>query len=283
MCTTLADGADGGCVSFVGPYDVCDSADEVRVVNSELGTPQMECSSSKVMMEDGDKKGFVCKAANCRVASNETVCMRDELPTKFEMKETVCEKCVEGRVKLRPVVETRNVCRNKSEEFCLDVIDREVKWRKWCRPLPGGAGLNPTAGSPPDTPRFGSNRRPRPVAKLDEETLRELGMDDVSEETTTEEPEPAQYHIEVSPGRWISTADEEEAHRLLEEQRQKEDDFSSRENEVETSTEASLSSTTTTTSLTTSNPPQSKEQLQRKAFRSRITTCLFKPRECRFK
>ncbi len=38
-------------------------------------------------------------------------------------------------MKVRPVVEQRRVCRRKEEEFCLDVVDREVRWRKWCREI----------------------------------------------------------------------------------------------------------------------------------------------------
>ncbi len=61
--------------------------------------------------------------------------MRDRLPRPYELKEVVCERCLEGRVKVRPVVEQRRVCRRKEEEFCLDVVDREVRWRKWCREI----------------------------------------------------------------------------------------------------------------------------------------------------
>ena len=143
------------CVNLVGPRDVCDDRDEMKVMNSELGRTQMDCTSSMKSHSrrnrqgrkegggsgggggdggDGDDGGF-CFSSRCVVTANDTSCVRDRLPVRYELKEVVCEKCVEGRVKVRPVVETRNVCRTKRENFCLDVVDKEVRWRKWCRPL----------------------------------------------------------------------------------------------------------------------------------------------------
>ena len=36
------------CVSLVGPDDVCDDSDEMKIVNSELGRSRLECTSSKM-------------------------------------------------------------------------------------------------------------------------------------------------------------------------------------------------------------------------------------------
>ena len=92
----------------------------MKVVNNELGKSQLECTSSKARRRQGrGDNGFLtpntgfCFPSHCTVVRNSTSCVRDSLPKKYEMKEIVCEKCLEGRVKVRPVVESRNICRNK--------------------------------------------------------------------------------------------------------------------------------------------------------------------------
>ena len=50
------------------------------------------------------------------MTSNRTDCVSDSMPEMFDLKETVCERCVDERVKVRPVVEERTVCRN--EQCC---------------------------------------------------------------------------------------------------------------------------------------------------------------------
>ncbi len=67
------------------------------------------------------------------MTSNRTECVSDSTPEIFELKEVICEKCLDERVKVRPVVEEREVCRNKTQRFCLTVDEESVKWRKWCR------------------------------------------------------------------------------------------------------------------------------------------------------
>ncbi len=305
-------------MNFIGPGDVCDEHDEMKVVNSELGSPTLSCSSSKI--SEGSNQ--FCFPSECRVVTNSTSCVRDRLPTKFEMKEVVCEKCVEGRVKIRPVVETRNICRKKEENFCLDTVDREVRWRKWCRKLKYGEA---------------SSIRPRAA-----------GTDDDGEGAKGE----SKYHIELSPGKWVTTTNRTEARRLLIRQKEEEEkypvayvekDESNNNNEdkaqgssardafleetrlkenqvidtAETSTENSIVVTTTknhdddnVTESNTANgelPEQprsaaaavsaasdadqqedgninsAKVSEERRSFRARISSCLFNPRKCRFR
>ena len=46
------------------------------------------------------------------MTSNRTNCVTDHTPETFDLRETVCERCVDERVKVRPVVEERTVCRD---------------------------------------------------------------------------------------------------------------------------------------------------------------------------
>ena len=46
------------------------------------------------------------------MTSNRTNCVTDHTPEIFDLRETVCERCVDERVKVRPVVEERTVCRD---------------------------------------------------------------------------------------------------------------------------------------------------------------------------
>ena len=57
-------------------------------------------------------QGF-CHPPHCRVTSNRTNCVTDHTPETFDLRETVCERCVDERVKVRPVVEERTVCRDE--------------------------------------------------------------------------------------------------------------------------------------------------------------------------
>ena len=59
-----------------------------------------------------ETQGF-CHPSNCRVTSNRTNCVTDHTPEMFDLRETVCERCVDERVKVRPVVEERTVCRDE--------------------------------------------------------------------------------------------------------------------------------------------------------------------------
>ena len=52
------------------------------------------------------------------MTSNRTNCVSDIMPEIFDLRETVCERCVDERVKVRPVVEERTVCR---EEQCCQI------------------------------------------------------------------------------------------------------------------------------------------------------------------
>ncbi|TRY73979.1 hypothetical protein TCAL_15777 [Tigriopus californicus] len=131
LCFTFEDGS-GHCQSFRSPREMlrdCEQIEEMKVINSEVSSaPKLHCQEK---MADED----YCHPSHCRVVTNKTRCVTDSLPKMVQLKEIVCEKCMEGRVKLRPVVETRRVCRDKVEHICLDIQEEEVTWRKWCRPL----------------------------------------------------------------------------------------------------------------------------------------------------
>lgn len=131
LCFTFEDGT-GHCKSFRSPREMlrdCKQIEEMKVINNEVSSaPKLQCQE-KIADED------YCHPSHCRVVTNKTRCVTDSLPKMVQLKEIVCEKCVEGRVKLRPVVETRRVCRDKVEHICVDVEEEDVTWRKWCRAL----------------------------------------------------------------------------------------------------------------------------------------------------
>ncbi len=237
MCMTRTDGT-GECKSFVGESDECDSRTEMKVVNSEIGHSRVDCSYRKE-----DNGGGFCYPSNdgCHVVKNETSCFRDQLPKKLELKEVVCEKCVEGRIKVRPVVEIRNVCREETENFCLDVDDEEVTWRKWCK-------------------------------KIDDDVVAARILDETTtkpvEDQEDEKPQ-AEYHIEVSPGEWVTTSIESEARRLLKRQKVLEKDFVPDEDALETHHDLH------------SNEVK-EEKPEDNEFKKRFTDCLRDVRSCKF-
>ena len=69
----------------------------MKVVNTEIGNSDLQCTST---MSTGDNSNDVCVPAHCTVEDDGTNCVRDSLPKEFTLKETVCEKCREGRAKV---------------------------------------------------------------------------------------------------------------------------------------------------------------------------------------
>ena len=107
----------------------------MKIVSSEIGRARLVCNTLQGEGGDDDEQQFCFDDSECRLIKNETNCLSDRIPKRFELKDVVCEKCVEGRAKIRPVVESREICQLKDEEFCLDVVEQEEHWRKWCRPI----------------------------------------------------------------------------------------------------------------------------------------------------
>ena len=151
-----------------------------------------------------------CHPTNCHVISNRTNCVSDTTGEIFNLKETVCEKCLEERIKVRPVVEERLVCRNKKEKFCLTIDEKSVKWRKWCRSILVGGRLDASdyqAQKQGEEQHFCFSLIYRInfcLYFLDKESSGNTGNE--------------VYHIEVSPGRWVITSNQKEAELLLKQQ-----------------------------------------------------------------
>ena len=70
------------------------------------------------------------------MTSNRTNCVTDHTPETFELRETVCERCVDERVKVRPVVEERTVCRDERTVGWLFVdISAQLQWERMLNPV----------------------------------------------------------------------------------------------------------------------------------------------------
>ena len=66
------------------------------------------------------------------VTISEQSCVKDQVPTTIELKETVCDQCEHGRTLERPTLEEIEVCRPKTERICANVAVKS-QWKKWCR------------------------------------------------------------------------------------------------------------------------------------------------------
>ena len=68
------------------------------MVNTEIGNSDLQCTST--MAEEGKSVNDLCVPSHCSVEDDGTDCVRDNLPKEYTLKETVCEKCREGRAKV---------------------------------------------------------------------------------------------------------------------------------------------------------------------------------------
>lgn len=169
-------------------------------------------------------------------------------------------------LQIRPVVELRNICRKKVENFCLDVNDVEEKWKKWCRPLKKKAATLLLATRRNITNRF------RPKQQRKEEKVIKPAIKEESSNVT----EQGVYHIEVSPGQWVTTSNDAEARELIEKQKTLEQQFEEVTDETKVISEEKTNEG--------SNEVAEEETTTEKGeeFRRRIAKCLFNPRSCRF-
>ena len=73
----------------------------------------------------------LCLPSNCRLKSNTTDCLTTDLEKEIKLEDQTCEKCQDGRTKLRPVIVQKEVCNNtKIETVCRE--EREISWSKNC-------------------------------------------------------------------------------------------------------------------------------------------------------
>ena len=52
----------------------------------------------------------------------------------LQLKETICDKCIQGRKSMRPVLEMVSICRDSPETVCVNSTTGGT-WKKWCRDL----------------------------------------------------------------------------------------------------------------------------------------------------
>ena len=52
----------------------------------------------------------------------------------LQLKETICDKCIQGRKSMRPVLEMVSICRDSPETVCVNTTTGGT-WKKWCRDL----------------------------------------------------------------------------------------------------------------------------------------------------
>lgn len=123
MCLTYPDG-QWTCQNLTN--ERCHETNVTKIITNEIATAKdLECSE-KVEIE--------CSNSTCPIDGLHQECHQDIVPTKFELKETTCEQCVDGRRKLRPVLEEADICRKSQHTICANV-STPSKWKKWCRPL----------------------------------------------------------------------------------------------------------------------------------------------------
>ena len=77
------------------------------------------------------------KNTNCQVREIEHACVKDKLPNNIDLKQTFCDKCVNGKRTIRPIHGEKYVCRDVKETFCANVTQPKnlrPNWKKWCKP-----------------------------------------------------------------------------------------------------------------------------------------------------
>ena len=125
MCITYPNG-QWSCKNLTN--DQCQETNVTKIISTEAATQKnLECTEKKLPPICIDPK-------KCQLMSEEFKCVQDTVPTSIDLKETICDKCVEGRKSFRPVLETIEVCRDTPETICVNTTVG-VTWKKWCRNL----------------------------------------------------------------------------------------------------------------------------------------------------
>lgn len=167
ICITLESG-EWSCQNLTSTHDkLCDETNVTKIISTEVAEGEIECREKKL--------NLICHSPSCTLATTDQVCVKGFLPMIVELKETVCDQCVHGRNKVRPVLEEAEVCRSKIVTSCANVTSELSHWKKWCRPS-------------------GANATPQPM-KVD--------------------AVPALVKIEVAPGEWKTSSDMDEIRALL--------------------------------------------------------------------
>lgn len=127
ICLTHPDGR-WSCQNLTQSLTCNEEVNVTKVITSEIASGHsLECNQKSVDLQ----------CSRCAVVSLEQECVRDSIPTDVDLKETVCEKCVQGRRSVRPFLEETDVCRSVPVTFCSNVTvsNRDSSWKKWCRSL----------------------------------------------------------------------------------------------------------------------------------------------------
>lgn len=101
------------------------NSEEVRLVAHEVIMPRIDCKEKDVQP--------ICVKEGCRLKSNVTDCLTTDIPTEVRLEDQICEKCSQGRTKLRPVVVQEEDCGSKRiQEICAEGVEHSSKWTKTC-------------------------------------------------------------------------------------------------------------------------------------------------------
>ena len=96
------------------------------------------CDRYEVVCTEKKVSATICRPKNnCKVRDIEHACVKDKIPNIIDLKETFCDKCVDGRKTIRPIHGEKYVCRDVNETFCANVTQpRNLRpnWKKWCKP-----------------------------------------------------------------------------------------------------------------------------------------------------
>ncbi|CAB4066201.1 unnamed protein product [Lepeophtheirus salmonis] len=80
------------------------------------------------------KEACITSESDCKLDNNaEPICQKvPGIPRPIKLSETLCEECVDGRMRTEPVLVSKEICRVKNETFCVESIHKQSKWRKIC-------------------------------------------------------------------------------------------------------------------------------------------------------
>lgn len=106
---------------------LCHEKNVTKIISTEVSPSKMAIECDEKIIEP------FCVNTTCKVISKTQECFQDEITTQVDLKETICDKCIQDRTTWRHVLEEIEICRWSQDEFCND--SRTSKWKKWCRPL----------------------------------------------------------------------------------------------------------------------------------------------------
>ncbi|XP_071745603.1 uncharacterized protein [Lepeophtheirus salmonis] len=106
--------------------EACITSESIKMVNSEIIEPKLDCVYKTLRP--------ICHRSDCKLDNNaEPICQKvPGIPRPIKLSETLCEECVDGRMRTEPVLVSKEICRVKNETFCVESIHKQSKWRKIC-------------------------------------------------------------------------------------------------------------------------------------------------------